>query len=564
MYSLNLTKLFAITAACVSLTTESNAQEVSSDLIANTLGVKFIQSKLNDMGFDAGPVDGIWGRRTEQAVANFYENFFVKLPQLIDANTLNEISSVHEARHNSPFDGTLLSNLPAIPLLRPIYSIDIRNHNYQCDYCFVISFTLIAADFNNDGRDDIIVSHAVDDGVEMINFATQLTVVDIANQTEINFTSGDAPRRVHEAEATVSDFNDDGLLDVFIGASGLDAPPFPGEQNLLILSSANGLIDMSDRLPRLDDFAHGVDSGDIDGDGDADIIVATQAIGDMTEPYILLNDGSASFTKVDLELRISEPMLVSFDPQNPNRADWSTFRLLDLDNDGDLDLFMLSTGLAPRPTQLLTGVTGNIFLLNDGTGNFVFVEGSVLPQGRWGFDTYTNDADLLDINNDGWNDILLTQSTHANGSWRGHYIQVLTSDRNGGYIDETHRYMWPQGYPGNLANISFASKTHLGDINDDGIEDIVTQSLSPSFKIDLAQDGIVQVGIGAALNGFQAVDPNWLARGRGFQGRMPTLGDYDGDGIMEIVTHSLLGEMKSNDFQPFGLSLMLHDVPPPK
>jgi hypothetical protein len=560
MHNLKIMKLFTITAAFGVLANGSNSQEVSPDLIANTSAVLNIQSDLNNMGFDAGPADGIWGARTERAIINFYDYFFANLPELFDETTLDDISSVYDAQYNSPFNGPHLYSLPDFPFPRPIYSVDIRNHNYQCDYCFVISFTLRAGDLNNDGRDDIIVSHAVDDGVEMVNFATRLTVVDVANQTEINFVSGDAPRRVHETEATVADFNGDGLLDVFIGASGLDAPPFPGEQNLLILSTENGLIDVSDRLPRLDDFAHGVDSGDIDGDGDIDIIVATQAIGDMTEPYILLNDGSANFTKVDLGLRISEPMLVSFDAQNPNRADWSTFRLLDFDNDGDLDLFMLSTGLAPRPVHLITGITGNVILLNDGSGNFFFSQDYILPPGRWGFFTYTNDADLIDINGDLWNDIILTQSTDVNGSWRGHYIQILTSDGSGSFIDETHRYMWPQGYPGDLAGISFASKTYLGDINNDAISDIVTQSLSPSFKNDLEQDGIVQIGLGTASNGFQGLDPNWLARGRGFYGRMPTMGDYDGDGVMEVITHSLLGEMTRNGYQPFGLNLMLHDV----
>tara|TARA_R110000765_G_scaffold34850_1_gene78577 strand:+ start:1188 stop:1367 length:180 start_codon:yes stop_codon:yes gene_type:complete len=56
------------------------------------LPVRLVQSRLNDRGFDAGVVDGIFGRRTKAAVKQFQESQgFLKVNGVVDGNTFGAL-----------------------------------------------------------------------------------------------------------------------------------------------------------------------------------------------------------------------------------------------------------------------------------------------------------------------------------------------------------------------------------------------------------------------------------------------------------------------------------------
>jgi hypothetical protein len=91
-----------------------------------------------------------------------------------------------------------------------------------------------------------------------------------------------------------ADFDGDGRLDLLIPASGLDIDPYSGEQNRLFLQSQAGkLVDVTvaNYPPDPNGFSHGVAVGDYDGDGDLDIFETDVTFGGR----ILVNDGSGSF-----------------------------------------------------------------------------------------------------------------------------------------------------------------------------------------------------------------------------------------------------------------------------
>ena len=50
------------------------------------------QRMLNQLGFDAGPVDGSYGRRTERALEKFYESLQLSFDGILDDNEIGELT----------------------------------------------------------------------------------------------------------------------------------------------------------------------------------------------------------------------------------------------------------------------------------------------------------------------------------------------------------------------------------------------------------------------------------------------------------------------------------------
>jgi len=116
------------------------------------------------------------------------------------------------------------------------------------------------------------------------------------------------------------------------------------------------------RAPNVLGWFRGVEFGDIDGDGDWDMILAQ----DFNKiPVLLVNDGDGFFTN-ESATRLPQIAMSS------SRAQFA-----DVDNDGDLDLFFVNSG----PTNRF-GTGQPRLYLNDGTGHFTDVTATHIPQGN--------------------------------------------------------------------------------------------------------------------------------------------------------------------------------------
>ena len=150
----------------------------------------------------------------------------------------------------------------------------------------------------------------------------------------------------------------------------------------LFLENVNAQINftLADPQPNLIEVYGGsFASGDIDNDGDQDLLMTGLGPGSGTALY--LNDGNGDFTEVS-----NTPFPI---------ARFSVTEFVDLDADGDLDLFF--TGIASGGVQEFTHI-----YLNDGTGSFTQLSNPFLPEfGGSG-------AAIEDIDNDGDLDIIIS------------------------------------------------------------------------------------------------------------------------------------------------------------
>jgi hypothetical protein len=236
----------------------------------------------------------------------------------------------------------------------------------------------------------------------------------------------------------------------------MDADPFPGYQNTLVLSAPGGkLVDATASLPQQNDFTHQASAGDIDGDGDNDLYLANIGGGQsMIPPQIWLNDGSGGFSIAEGRLPITQTNL------SLNRYTASEF--VDINNDTFPDLILGDAGV-----DLGSG-GDNAVLQNDGTGVFSLLDDAVPPNPFAGWD-HALDIQPADLDDDGYQDLLIAY-TRLDPWYVGRYIQVLINNQNGTFRDETGTRL-----PQSDNDDPYVYRLHLMDIDGDQDMDLIAR-----------------------------------------------------------------------------------------
>ncbi|MEC8183444.1 MAG: VCBS repeat-containing protein, partial [Pseudomonadota bacterium] len=307
---------------------------------------------------------------------------------------------------------------------------------------------------------------------------------------------------IHARDFVVGDFNGDAKDDLFIADHGYDSSPFPGFQNALLLTTTTGLTNATEQLPQAYDFTHSTGAGDVEGDGDLDLIVGNIWGQNLIDPQIALNDGGV-FTNSTTGLP-SEVLSI------PTRNRFVSQDLHDLDGDGYPDLILGADSYAGH--QALYPAGTSLILKNDGGGSFQ----EVLHQfvGPFGANSTALDINPIDVNNDGRVDLLVTFTTRD--PYYGAYAStLLIQNAEGAFIDETAARLPAD----NSGTGNWRKWQHLADFDGDGDIDIFNE-----------------------YNSSANLPTLWVNEGGVFQSQAlfdesgrSAVGDFDGDGAPDIV-----------------------------
>ncbi|MDY6973437.1 MAG: VCBS repeat-containing protein, partial [Thermodesulfobacteriota bacterium] len=239
-------------------------------------------------------------------------------------------------------------------------------------------------------------------------------------------------------------------------------------QNRIYINNGYGFFNDETSMPDGSAYRFPVDNastrslamGDVDNDGDLDIIAANRIdngfMGEYDGPQnrLLLNNGTGFFEDVT-------------DARIPADTDSSRdVAVADADNDGFLDIYF---GNAMSDKSFSGGGQQNRLYMNDGRGYFSNETDTRIPA----LERLTKSVDFGDIDNDGDLDIVEANSRHENGHKApqpGQQDRVLVNDGNGFFTDETLNGSFSRlRLPFRIAN---SYDIDLGDVDGDGDLDI--------------------------------------------------------------------------------------------
>ncbi|MDA9038034.1 VCBS repeat-containing protein [Flavobacteriaceae bacterium] len=229
-------------------------------------------------------------------------------------------------------------------------------------------------------------------------------------------------------DSEVNDFNNDGFLDFLsVGTSDETQPEYGSgfrDYPILYLNQGNSkfkAIEFKD-FPR--NYHHNSTSGDIDNDGDIDIVLLNPGYYSNPGEYpghILINDGFGNFERINMELEIPLEALGKISQE-----------LVDLNNDGYLDLVASGFSVNGFDSENNSPLFNTMIIQGNGknfNSEIIPLPDNVNSHGL------ILDADFYDINSDGFIDIVLTRTDVHYG---GYYIQVIKNLNGNEFLDITN------------------------------------------------------------------------------------------------------------------------------
>ncbi|MEY5061385.1 MAG: hypothetical protein RIS45_1306 [Planctomycetota bacterium] len=325
---------------------------------------------------------------------------------------------------------------------------------------------------------------------------------------------------------------------------------------LLLLNNGAGVFidDTIARLPNIPMSSSRAQFGDIDNDGDLDILLCnsgTTRFGTTGRPRLFINGGTGFFTDASLtqfpSTNLSEQMDCVFG---------------DIDNDLDLDFHVATRASAANSSQLW---------INNGAGTFARLATFVTDATAYSYDfgdiEGDGDLDLIGVNAGATNTELLLRNNGAGTSWTAVNAQIspnptvddndsrfIDFDNDGdldllvaalGGADRIYRNngtgTFTQVTTGILPSIVDSSlDVKVGDVSGDGKPDIITaQGESGAFQnriyINTGPADTVKPTVKLVEQVPSRTAGPWVVRTEVFDGTSSDRG-YDDDGVFLVYT----------------------------
>jgi FG-GAP-like repeat len=420
---------------------------------------KEIQRILLQFGYEIGKIDGKIGQKTEGAIKdllaqNGYSSFDLKNTQDIVAN-LRKIADSKGIKYKLQYGVDLENSFPLIAL-PPLKPGSLWQRYWLASW--------VSADFNADGLEDFLYYGVFNpDNLNSEGPSTgEACGIGVACEGEFakptlflqdqsgNYHEEDKifdnrviPGQSGPRQVLIGDYNGDDKLDFFIADHGYGT--HNGVRDSYFLSQEDGTWLESSETHLSDSnyvvFDHGAATGDLDGDGDLDIVI-TELRNRIT---CWMNSGDGKLVK-----------------QKCGSVNAFGIELADMDNDGDLDLIHAGheyEGSSP------TGIAWN-----DGSGSFKMGKKLPVVEG-WGT---VPEVSSYDLDTDGDMDIVLSR---AGVLYVGTGIQVIENLGAGNFSSNFYPIIvapddFVPNHEGNEWN-NFVSMIRFSDVNNDGEVDIM-------------------------------------------------------------------------------------------
>jgi len=333
-------------------------------------------------------------------------------------------------------------------------AIPVNNFSFAGGDGFTIAAHsyLYSIDINKDGIKELISAGFETQPNTPANFTpTQVNIFGWINGSLVNISDQWLPNKTNifdgVADIVSGDFNGDGLTDIYLS----------GDADMTYQLNSYVLINQGDSFKKislgLTQWEHGVTSGDVNGDGYTDVIVAG-----YLHPSPIYLGGSNGLTKIDVK---DSAQNLSWD-LNASGVAFGDFL-----GNGSRSLIVVDGGSRNGGT--------NLFKINSSDSNLTIDYVSTLPEPLMGAASHDVRARTMDFNHDGLDDVIVFSRESWNGTeWRvNSRIQFYLNKGNGVFDDVTSTTLI--GYDTH-SNASY--NPIIADFNDDGLLDIFISDAS--------------------------------------------------------------------------------------
>ena len=350
----------------------------------------------------------------------------------------------------------------------------------------------------------------------------------------------------------IGDFNNDSLPDIFFSSNQTGNALYLNKGNLKFEE-----ITEEAGIKQSNKWCTAAIIVDINNDGWQDIYVPTSSTKNSDpskrENLLYINQKNLTFKEMGKEYGVNDNGF----------SEGAAF--LDYDNDGDLDLYVLTNVIDQTPNLIREKVTDGTYAntdrlykneWNEELGHPVFR--NVSKEAGINLEGFGLGVNICDINRDGWKDIYVTNDYAADDI-------LYVNNQNGTFTDQAGSYFK------HTSNSSMGND--VADINNDGLADLISLDMSPPDnerrKMFIPNTNISLYLLSDRFNYVYQYMRNTLQLNSGLNGNFseisllagvgetdwswtPSLADFDQDGYRDLlVTNGFPKDVTDKDFMSY-------------